>query len=427
MSKTISPSRGMRDFLPADKLKRERAIDLVRKVYQSFGYLEIETPMLEDLDRLQGSGGGENLSMIFQVQKRGLDSTIPILPEHASDLGLRYDLTLPLARFYASHAPFLPSEFRTIQIGPVWRAERPQKGRFRQFTQCDIDIIGIADERAEVELIGVTLLALKEILVGEVTVRLNDRRLLIALLNAFGFQSDIQPAVLITVDKLDKIGVLGVFEELSLRYPTASIAIRLLIDFLDEIDHHRDVGFSFDDIAKLIPSTVDPTLIAPLRYIYTNVKIGVPDASIRFDPTLVRGMGYYTGPIFEIEVAGQSSSIAGGGRYDGMIGRFSGKDVPACGFSLGFERIVELLGEQLSESPNKLIMFYDESLISSGLLFSNQLSYVRRGYEVTAMKLPKKLGKTLDAMSKEGFGAFINIVDLEIGGAEIKLIAPSNS
>lgn len=403
------PARGMRDFLPSDKQKREQAISAIRRVYRSFGYQEIETPVLEDLDRLRGSGGGENLSMIFEVLKRGLEPSVPVLAVDATDLGLRYDLTLPLARFYASHAGVLPSEFRTMQIGPVWRAERPQKGRFRQFTQCDIDIIGVASERAEVELIGVTLLALQAIKMGRVTVRLNDRRLLTALLNAFGFDPEVHAAALISIDKLDKIGIEGVAKELSQRYKGTESAISQLMRFLESIELQRSSDTGFEDVASLLPPSIDRSLIDPLRFIEANVKLGISSAVIRFDPTLVRGMGYYTGPIFEIEVAGMTTSIAGGGRYDGMIGRFGGKDVPACGFSLGFERIVELLSKQQENSSKRLVMFYDEE-VSPGVLLRSQVECVERGYEVTAMRSPKKLWKTLEGLAKDGYGSFVELL-----------------
>lgn len=406
MSNTTVPARGMRDFLPKDKQKREQAINAIRKVYQSFGYQEIETPVLEDLDRLKGSGGGENLSMIFEVLKRGLEPNTPIPVGSATDLGLRYDLTLPLARFYASHVGSLPSEFRTMQIGPVWRAERPQKGRFRQFTQCDIDIIGVASERAEVELIGVTLLALEAVNIDSVTVRLNDRRLLIALLNAFGFDSKLHATVLISIDKLDKVGVAGVAKELLQRHADAGPAITQLIQFLEKIELHQGSGMVFEDVAALLPTCIDRSLIDPIRFIEQNVKLGIRSAMVRFDPTLVRGMGYYTGAIFEIEVAGIASSIAGGGRYDGMIGRFSGKDVPACGFSLGFERILELMSKQQESSLKRLVIFYDDA-VSPGELLSNQVECVKSGYEVTVMRSPKKLGKALEGLAKDGFGSFI--------------------
>ena len=409
MSKSIGPARGMRDFLSSDKRKREKAIGKIRQVYRSFGYEEIETPALENIDRLLGSEGGENLNMLFKVLKRGLPAKELIELENAVDLGLRYDLTLPLARFYASNMGKLPSVFRTVQIGPVWRAERPQKGRFRQFTQCDIDIIGMADERAEVELIAITLLALEALKISNVTVRLNDRQLLVSILDAFNFSREVHSTVLIGIDKIDKIGVAGVSEELSSRLPDAGDSIKPLILFLQEACAIVEQGGdSFETIPPILPPGVDSSLVDTLQSIAKNVMEGLPSACIRLDPTLVRGMGYYTGPIFEIEVDGVGNSIAGGGRYDGMIGRFCNKSIPACGFSLGFERLVELLDEGLAIRPKRLAMFYDPG-IEPGALLRMQRELVGLGYEVTPIVPPKKIGKAIQRAANDGFGSFVEI------------------
>ncbi len=409
MSKQIVPSRGMRDFLPTDKQKREEAIDKIQRVYKAFGYGEIETPVLENIDRLKASEGGENLSMIFEVLKRGLSSDKLFSSKDAVDLGLRYDLTLPLARFYASNIGILPPVFRAMQIGPVWRAERPQKGRFRQFTQCDIDIIGVADERAEIELITITLLALKELKLRDVTVRLNDRRLLIDILEAFAFPKVAHSMALIVIDKIDKIGISGVRDELTKKTAISDKAVDGLINFLQEAcSSNAKERDSFDTIPEIFPSGINSSLIPKLKHISDSVVTALSSAKIRFDPTLVRGLGYYTGPIFEIEIEGAGSSIAGGGRYDGMIGRFCNKDVPACGFSLGFERIIGLLDDDNQVCHEKLAMFY-ESGIEYGAVTKKQRKLIELGYEVTPISRPKKFGKAIQRAEKSGFGSFIEI------------------
>lgn len=409
MSKNIVPARGMRDFLPADKHRRDEVINKVKSVYRAFGYEEIETPALENIERLRASEGGENLSMIFEVLKRGLPSTGLIDREKAVDLGLRYDLTLPLARFYASNLGKLPNVFRSMQIAPVWRAERPQKGRFRQFTQCDIDIIGIADERAEIELITITLLALEKLGLCNATVRLNDRRILINILEAFGFAKATYSTVLIVIDKLDKIGVDGVKSELLNKVSDAGEAINNLVRFLEEIySKHEQGGNSFDTIPQILPSSVNENYVNKLKYISNNVTMAFPPAKIRLDPTLVRGLGYYTGSIFEIEIEGSGSSIAGGGRYDGMIGRFCKKEVPACGFSLGFERIIGLLDIGTQIRTEKLAMFYENGM-EYGDILRKQRKLIELGYEVTTFPRPKKFGKSLQRVANDGFGSFIEV------------------
>ncbi|MGD9212698.1 MAG: ATP phosphoribosyltransferase regulatory subunit, partial [Desulfobacteraceae bacterium] len=281
MSK-VNPSKGMRDFLPSEKRVRESVIKKIRKVYTSFGYDEIETPALENIKRLLSSDGGENLSLIFSTLKRGLDPDDPILPINAVDLGLRYDLTVPLARYYASNHSNLPDVFRAIQIGPVWRGERPQKGRFRQFTQCDIDIIGLTNEQAEVELISVTVLALNELNIKNITVRLNDRKLLVSFLLNFGFPSELHSSILISIDKLDKVGPDGVVAELNRKFPESSGSISKLSSFLKMFSTLEKSGeYAFSDAAKLLPSSTSQSLLDTLENIMKNVIKGVPETSIR--------------------------------------------------------------------------------------------------------------------------------------------------
>lgn len=409
MSNQVVPARGMRDFLPKEKAKRESVINIIRGVYRSFGYTEIETPVMEDIDRLTQSEGGENLTMLFKVLKRGLDPKIPLLPNDAVDLGLRYDLTLPLARYYASNSSALPNVFRATQIAPVWRAERPQKGRFRQFTQCDIDIVGMADERAEVELISVTTLALQALGITGTTVRINDRRLLAALLEVSGFAPALHSSVLIVVDKQDKIGLAGVKDELINKFPDHESAINALLVILAAVGEKTALNaFDVESIISVLPEKMHNDALDTVRKIIAEVQHAVPSARLRFDPTLVRGMGYYTGPIFEVEAPNSSSSIAGGGRYDGMVGKFSGRPVPACGFSLGFERLVDLVSDDVLVQARRIVLFYDTDE-APGTVFLAQRSLIAEGYEVVAQARPKQLGKAIDAAREQGIGFFASL------------------
>lgn len=349
----IAPANGFRDLLPAEKAKKEDLLARIRSVYRRFGFDEIETPAAEPLERLRKSEGGENLSLIFQIMKRGLDAKAVAEaqdPSQLCDLGLRYDLTVPLARFYASNHAQLPHVLRTIQIGPVWRAERPGKGRYRQFTQCDIDIIGESSCMAEIELILATLRALEEVGVAGGTVRLNDRRFLDGILTHAGIGAQDQARALVIVDKLDKLGAEGVRAELASAIPGDSGA--RLMDLLTGAHEGLDALVT----GKGVP--LDPAAVAAHRAIMDAVTSVAGPGRIAFDPTLVRGMGYYTGAIFEIGHPGSKSSIGGGGRYDAMIGKFIGRPTPACGFSLGFERLTELTSAREQHQVERIAIIY---------------------------------------------------------------------
>lgn len=338
MAATVQPPRGMRDFLPDDKSRREAVLAAIRASFASYGYREIETPAIEELSRLESGQGGDNDKLIFKIQRRGLDPDVAVLPGESADLGLRFDLTLPLARFYATHRGELPEVLRAIQIAPVWRAERPQRGRYRQFHQCDIDVIGEPGPVAEVELIVATLDTLDALGVAGVSARLNDRGVLSGLLDACGFPPQLHPAVLVVLDKLDKEGVEGVGSELAGRGMPTGPSERLVRAVADL----HAAGGDFDATFAALPGRV-PERAERLVAIRDAVLEAKPDARLVADATLVRGQGYYTGTIFELHHPDSSGSIGGGGRYDGMVGRFLGVDVPACGFSIGFERVVELV------------------------------------------------------------------------------------
>ena len=382
MAKDINPPRGMRDFLPAEKAKRESVLGVIKGVYSSFGFQEVETPALENLDRLTSGQGGDNEKLAYRVMKRGAELetalTTPSDVDGLADLGLRFDLTVPLTRFYATNRASLPTVFKAIQIGPVWRAERPQKGRYRQFVQCDIDIIGDDSVLAEIELLTASLATLDALGLTGAVIRVNHRELLLSLLDSFGVKETDRSSALITLDKLDKIEISGVVAELSERLGEAVAA-------------KAKVWLEAADVTV-------PDILAPL---FSAVAVG----RLRFDPTLVRGMGYYTGSIFEIEMPGSGSAIGGGGRYDGMVGKWLGTDVPAVGISIGFERVVELVSAPVS-SNGVLLVLEDSTLetIKTAIRFQKEL--IATGKSVRLELKPKKLNILLDSMLEAGFTQF---------------------
>ncbi len=370
----------MRDFLPQEKLKREQLIATVIESYIARGFQQIETPVLEDLSRLTSGQGGDNEKLVFKVQKRGEEFT-QALEQGAelADLGLRFDLTVPLTRFYASNHAKLPRVFKAIQTGPVFRAERPQKGRYRQFIQCDIDIIGDDSILAELELLSASLAALQAIGITDATIRVNHRELLRSNIESLGVKSNDALAAMIIIDKLDKIGIDGVAGELAEKF-----------------------GESVSDKAKSWLSKIDATDIpAVLKPIWDG--LGERSKSLRFDPTLVRGMGYYTGSIFEIEHPGSGSSIGGGGRYDGMVGKWLGTDAPAVGISLGIERIVDLIPQSsASQDAVVLILEPDTQALALGL----QQKLIARGKTVRLEQRPKNLKALLEQLADNGYREF---------------------
>jgi len=416
MATEVNPPRGMRDFLPVSKAHREHTLGIIRQVYSRHGFDEIETPVMEDFDRLHSGLGGDNEKLAFSVLKRGLDAQMLEAAAHTgdphelADLGLRFDLTVPLARFYATHRSELPSVFRALQIAPVWRAERPQKGRYRQFVQCDIDIIGEASQLAEVELITATSDVLATLGLTRSTIRINDRRILTGILDYCGFSSERIPSALISLDKLDKIGAAGVVTELS---EAGADAAAVLGGLLEKIEPHLTTGgvpLTTQDILSVLPDGIDPDAVAALETLAHSLS-SLPDGvQVRFDPTLVRGMGYYTGTIFEISHPESGSSIGGGGRYDGMIGRFLGQDVPAVGFSIGFERIIDLIDTNGDRGVNSVVLVHD-AVLSSGELSMHKLlelksQLISQGKRVRLEKRVKNLTPVLDRARDAGFTSF---------------------
>lgn len=395
MATAVTPPRGMRDFLPAEKARRERVLQRIRSVYRAHGFDEIETPVVEDSARLHAGLGGDNEKLAFAVMKRGLttdDLAGAATPLELADLGLRFDLTVPLARFYASNRGHLPSVFRAIQIAPVWRAERPQKGRYRQFVQCDIDIIGEAGIVAEAELITATAAALEALGVPGCSIRVNDRRLLTAWLSAFDVPEALRPAALISMDKLDKIGLDGVISELR------AIGVARADELFEGL-HPSPEG---DESWRMLDHAVfaDAEAAADLR----SLRAAAGDIPLVFDPFLVRGMGYYTGPIFEVAHPDFGYSLGGGGRYDGMIGRFLGTDVPACGFSLGFERLIDLV-ELGDEADDGAALLYERDA-DLGRVLALKNALVAEGARVRLVARPKNMKAALEQLEAEGFTRF---------------------
>jgi histidyl-tRNA synthetase len=404
----------MRDFLPAEKAHRERLLAIIRDSYRAHGFDEIETPVAEDSERLHAGLGGDNEKLAFGIQKRGLTAEDLAAaaasgdPLDLVDLGLRFDLTVPLARFYASHRAELPAVFRSIQLAPVWRAERPQKGRYRQFVQCDIDIIGEPSVRAEAELLIATLDTVDRLGLEGAFIRVNDRRLLIGMLEAFGFPAAEHDQALITIDKLDKVGADGVVEELRERGLSAD-AVEALHAFLTRPVTAEYLSFGERAIRRALPEGADDAVVHDLvelgQAVY-RARGAEPLAHLlEFDPFLVRGMGYYTGPIFEVAHPDVPYSLGGGGRYDGMIGRFLGTDVPATGFSLGFERLVDLLSASTGSGERAVALLHDADVPLADLVALKAL-LVAQGARVRLLVRPKNVKPALDALAADGFTEF---------------------
>jgi len=402
MVQQINPPRGMRDFLPVEKSTRDYLLGKILASYRSFGFQEIETPALENIERLTSSDGGDNESLAFRVLKRGeeLEQALGKSEDQLSDLGLRYDLTVPLTRFYATNQSKLPKVLKAIQTGPVWRAERPQKGRYRQFIQCDIDIIGDDSSLAEIEILNASLHALASLGLSNVSIRVNHRELLSKSIEDLGVSLKDQQRAMITIDKLDKIGIEGVCLELQERFD-------------DSVASKAKTWLSGMSSDQSPPNQ--------LADVFSSLALAHP-GKLRFDPTLVRGMGYYTGIIFEIEHPESGNSIGGGGRYDGMVGKWLGEDVPAVGISLGFERVADLVEVPALETKS-LVLVFDQSDLQQAL--TTQAQAIAEGYLVRLEPKPKKLNTLLDSLKLQGFSTFATLDKATEGfkGLQIKPIA----
>jgi len=389
----------MRDVLPDEVALRDWAMGQILAVYRRHGFVRIETPAVESLRLLLRSEGGENEKLIFKILKRGDKLAAAASPDEMADLGLRFDLTVPLVRYYAHNQARLPQPLKAIQIGPVWRAERPQQGRYRQFTQCDIDILGVSSEVAEIELILATTEALAALGLKDLTVRLNDRRALSAMVAHCGFAPSRAGSVFIALDKLDKVGRDEVAAEL-LAAGHGADAIERLLAILAS-------GTTPADLKARLAAGAEPAVWQGLQRIVDTVEAQAAGRfRLVFDATLVRGMGYYTGPIFEVQHGGQTSSIAGGGRYDRMVGRFIGRDVPATGFSIGFERVIGILLERgpAAETPGERVaLVFDETMPALAPMLALARDLREQGKHVLLEARAKRLGKQLQELEARGF------------------------
>ena len=404
----------VKDILPREMEIRDYVISEIKETYKTFGFSGMETPCVEHIENLSSNQGGENEKLIFKILKRGdkLTSAADKVTADNTDIlvdgGLRYDLTLPLSRYYANNANDLPSPFKALQMGNVWRADRPQRGRYRQFMQCDIDILGEPTILAEIELITATTTLLGKIGFEKFTIRLNNRKMLKAMAAYSGFEEKDYDSVFITLDKMDKIGLDGVAEDL-VSQGFAKESVDKCLDLFAKVSEDvAGVRFLKDTLGDYLEAGVAEDLETIMNSVDATKSA---DFKIAFDPTLVRGMGYYTGPIFEISMDEFGGSVGGGGRYDEMIGKFTGQNTPACGFSIGFERIVMLLLEkdyQIPKQGEKIAYLVEKNMPSDKMLKILQQANEKRAQgeliNIAIMKKNKKFQK--EQMEKEGYTVF---------------------
>ena len=407
------PVTGMKDIMPAEMEIRDYVIGLIKETYGAFGFSSMETPCVEHIENLCSKQGGDNEKLIFKILKRGEKLKIEQAREEADlvDGGLRYDLTVPLSRYYANHANELPSPFKALQMGNVWRADRPQRGRFRQFMQCDIDILGEASNLAEIELILATTALLGKLDFRNFTIRINDRRFLKAMAAYSGFEEKDYDSVFITLDKMDKIGLDGVAAELKENgYAEESVEkyLALFQEITDDVEGVRTCKEKLQGF--LAPEAADS-----LEMIITSVESAKEaDFRMKFDPTLVRGMSYYTGTIFEISMDEFGGSVGGGGRYDKMIGKFTGQDTPAVGFSIGFERIVMLLmerGYQVPTRKTKKAFLIEKNMPQEGMLKVLQAARKDRqaGKQVMIANMKKNKKFQKEQLAEQGYSDIVEV------------------
>ena len=410
MSLKKKPVTGMKDILPAEMQVREYVMNQIRETYGGFGFNSIETPCVEHIENLSSKQGGDNEKLIFKIMKRGekLNLETAQMENDLVDSGLRYDLTVPLSRYYSNNAAVLPAPFKSLQMGSVWRADRPQRGRFRQFVQCDIDILGDPTRLAEIELILATTTLLGKIGFKGYTVRINDRNILKGMAAHCGFSEESYDQVFIILDKMDKIGMDGVARELKeAGYPEENVTNYLAL--FETVTRDASGVRSLKEVLK---DAMDLEQAENLAAIIDSVSaITTSQFKIEFDPTLVRGMSYYTGTIFEILVDGFPGSVGGGGRYDKMIGKFTGMDTPACGFSIGFERIITILMEEGFTVPGSEERF--AFLIEKGVSDADMNEAVKeamneraKGKTVLVSQMNKNKKFQKESLIKEGYTQF---------------------
>ena len=397
----------MKDILPAEMAIRDYVIRLIKETYGTFGFSSIETPCVEHIENLSSKQGGENEKLIFKILKRGEKLKLDTAETEADlvDGGLRYDLTLPLSRYYSNHANELPSPFKALQMGNVWRADRPQRGRYRQFMQCDIDILGEPTNLAEIELILATTTLLGKLDFKNFTIRINDRRILKAMAAYSGFAPESYDTVFIILDKMDKIGLEGVREELE-KEGFDKVCVDKYLAMFEEITNDVQ-GVRY--VKEKLEGVLEPEYADGLELIMNSVDaVKAADFKIAFDPTLVRGMSYYTGPIFEISMDEFGGSVGGGGRYDEMIGKFTGNNTCACGFSIGFERIIMLLmerGFQIPQIGTKKALLIEKNMPAEGMMkVLKQAEEDRKNGSVVTIAVMKKNKKfQKEQLKEEGY------------------------
>ncbi len=413
MALSKKPVNGMKDILPAEMEIRDYVTSVIKDTYRSFGFTPIETPCMENIANLSNKQGGENEKLIFKVLKRGEKLNLETAKEEADvvDFGMRYDLTVPLSRFYANHANDLPTPFKALQIGSVWRADRPQRGRYRQFTQCDIDILGEPSNLAEIELITATTTTIGRLGFKNFEIRINERRILKAMAAYSGFEEKDYDSIFITLDKMDKIGLEGVAAELE-EEGYAKESIDKYLELFELLKDRKDVAEGVAFLKDKLGNFLDQEVADSLTEIATAVNATKnAEFTLVFDPTLVRGMSYYTGTIFEIAMPELGAACGGGGRYDKMIGKFTGNDVPACGFSIGFERIILLLmesGFKIPERPKRVAYLVEKKYPAEKLVdVMKQAKEAREnGQQVLVVRMNKNKKFQKEQLSKEGYEEF---------------------
>lgn len=415
-----TPVKGMCDMLPADMRLREHVLGMIKETYGACGFMQIETPVMEHIENLTSKQGGDNEKLIFKVMKRGaeLQRALDKGDGELADNGLRYDLTVPLARYYANNKEKLPTPFKAMQLGNVWRADNPQKGRFRQFTQCDIDILGDDSSLAEIELITATATMLSKILaeanLNAFTIHINDRRMLAAAALTAGFEQEEIGGALISLDKFDKIGMDGIEKDL-LESGYAPEKVEKYMAFYRSVRPGMEIAdFCAGVNGEYLEARVGEALADIVGCVQPMLGEGV---KIVFDPTLVRGMGYYTGPIFEVTLDGYNFAIAGGGRYDQMIGKFSGQNVSACGFSIGFERIVTILKDHEQGSfklPEGSVAYLIGSKVPTARkaeVLAQAAEARKAGLVATVLPMSKNMKHQIELLEAEGFTKFEKIYE----------------
>ena len=411
MALSKKPVTGMKDILPAEMQLRDYCIGVIKETYAKFGFTSIETPCVENIQNLTSKQGGENEKLIFKILKRGEKLNLETAKEEGDlvDGGLRYDLTVPLVRFYSNHSNELASPFKALQIGNVWRADRPQKGRYRQFMQCDIDILGEPSNLAEIELILATTTTLGKLGFKDFKIRINERRILKAMAAYSGFPEESFDTVFIILDKMDKIGMDGVARELE-ESGFAADAAKKYLELFAELSKQPD-GLSW--LAGKLEGYLEPEVEENLQEIIASVRATkASDFEIVFDPTLVRGMSYYTGTIFEISMPQFGGSCGGGGRYDKMVGKFTGNDVPACGFSIGFERIILIMlenGFTIPGQPKKVAYLIEKGVSGDRLcqVIAQAQETRKDGTQVLVARMNKNKKFQKEQLTKEGYEEFV--------------------